>query len=369
MRSPRVWTTRLSAILAVLLLGALVVRGDVPQKPRPGLDVALARARLLEQAGDFGGVVATLKPHEGHLPSNGVLLLVRGLERTNGAQAEAVLRSAIGRFESDLHIRCAWVDNALSRRLYVTALQRCRSAPAELRDQPTIQWRMAQAWYRLDQLLGAIEVRHVPGGHIGQFADGYLLLEAREGRDQFLCCPPNSALYQLRSALDGGLDMPAAYVLHARIWQRAGRPDIARTVLRGRGPVLLADADDATLELFAELALEAGALDEYLRYTRTRVERNPAREQELLFDACVLLAKRYCRRGEEQLYIEWLYRACQLRPEDPDVLLQLGDALWSTGKVTDAGGVYRRLLRVEPNHVRRGELLVRIGQAGGEEGG
>jgi len=256
--------------------------------------------------------------------------------------------------------RLTEINAALAEQRFALALERIHAAPPPMRETPAFQWRAAQAYFNLGAMLGQSEVRTVPGGRAGRFVDRWLLVELQSEPDRFLCCPPESALYQLRQALDAGLDEPAAHVLHARIWQRLGRPQVGLGILKSRAAILLASPDDAVLKAFADLALDAGALPEYLRYERRRAELHPEQREAILFNACLTAAERYSRAGDEQLYLQWLDRAAHLRPNDVETLLRLADAEWATGRAAQAAPLYRRLLTLSPDHPQRGHILERL---------
>lgn len=373
LRHTRVWV----ALLALAVLswpGSTRARAppttpppDAPAKPdspvgpaqqKEAALLAAARARL--EADEPEAVVEALAPLEEKLAPDALLLLTTALQRSGRSDAEAVLQRAVARFPTDLGLRGAWVDAALAKGRCATALQRVGSAGARLRETPELQLRAAQAYFHLGAVLGDAQVRTVRGGRAGQFVGDWLLVERRPGPDRFLCCPCESALHPLRQALDAGLDVPPAHVLHARIWQRIGRPQIGLTVLKSRATVLLAHPEEGVLEAFSDLALDAGALADYLRYERLRADRQPQRRAAILFAACLTAAERYNQRGEEALYIQWLHRARQARPDNVEVLLRLADAEWAAGRFESASPVYRRLLQLEPGHPQRGRILGRL---------
>jgi tetratricopeptide (TPR) repeat protein len=281
------------------------------------------------------------------------------LARGETRQAEEVLARAVRCAPADEALQLAWVDVALTRRQHATALRRVTEATRYLGPRPALHLRAAQAYFQLGQLLGQANVRTVPNGRAGQFCAGRLLAEAR-GNTTFLTCPPESALYQVRLALDGGLDTPGAHVLHARIWQRLERPRLALAILNNRAAVLLKDPEEGVLELFAELSLRTGDLGGFLRYERTRAVRAGPQQDAILFEAYRTLAAAYAQRGDEAPYVEWLYRAAQLRPDHEDTLLKLADAEWAAGRQPSAAALYRRLLRLIPDHRERRRMLSRI---------
>ena len=261
----------------------------------------------------------------------------------------------------------AWVDVALAQRHYATAVARLETIADRRHLSPELHWRAAQAYFQLGQDVGAAEVRAVPGGRTGQFNGRWLLIEPREPRGRFLCCPRASALYQLRRALDGGLDRPAAHVLHARIWQRLRRPEIGWALLRDREAALLATPTPDLLKAYSDLALAADALPDYLRYQRLQARLQPAKADGILGAACVALAERYGQRGEETLHVHWLRRAVRHRPQDVAVLVRLADAEWSTGNRRRAALTYRKVLREDSDHPQGARMRRRIAAAAADQ--
>jgi Tfp pilus assembly protein PilF len=169
-------------------------------------------------------------------------------------------------------------------------------------------------------------------------------------------------LHALRRALDAGLDEPAAHLLHARIWQQAGHPEIGLAILQGREASWLESASAETLATFAEIALAANALDDFLRYARLHAAREPQRRTEILFDALAAAAERFNQRGDLTMSRELLRRAVALRPQNAATLLRLADAIYDSSGGAEAATWYRRVLEHQPNHPERRRILERLGE-------
>jgi len=297
------------------------------------------------------------RPDQSQATLTAALALVAGGKYRD---AERLLEQALARDPDHVGLWLAWIDSALDQELPAVALRRIRRAQAGLHDLPDLHYRAARALFQQGLMLGQAKVCRVPGGRAGQFAGRYLLVESRLGAERFLCCPVESALYQLRLALDGGLDDPRADLLHARIWQRLNRPDVGLAVLKSRAASLATEPRDDVLAALCELAMAAGALPDYLHYSWLRAARHPRRRRELLGEACLAMAESYSRRGDETLYVEWLRRAAQLRPDDRDVLTRAADAEWNAGRKLDACDSYGRLLQRWPDQLDRGRILSRL---------
>jgi tetratricopeptide (TPR) repeat protein len=321
----------------------------------------LARAHALCQ--DWTAVEKLLAPFQDQLDADTLTLLADACAETGtAAQAVNVLERGLRRLPESEKLWLALIDHTLRQRQCALALDHVRQAQRRLGPTPQLRFRAAQAYYRLGQALGRTQVIRMPNGRAGQFVNEWLLLERRDQTDRFLCCPPESALYQLRKALDAGLDEPAAHLLHARIWQQANRPEIALAILQGRETLWLEDASVDALATCAEIALAANALNDFLRYARLRAARQPQRRDEILFEAFTAAAERYNQRGDLTLSRELLRRAVALQPENATVMLHLADATWDTGARAEATRWYRRVLEREPDHPERRRILERLGE-------
>ena len=319
-----------------------------------------AQAEVFAARGEWGAVAETLAPVAQKLDADGALLLAGAHAQTGqAADAATTIQHALERFHTHAGLWLAWIDAALREKQWTAALQRIQTAAGAVGDSAELHWRAAQAYFHLGAALGKVETRSVPEGRAGQFAEGWLLLEPR-GPDRFLCCPPASALNQLRRALDAGLDLPAAHALHARIWQAAGQPKTGLDVLKTREAAWLEHGDAVVLETLTALALEAGALDDYLRYARRAAARTPGRRDEILGEAYRSAARSCAERGEWKLCRGFCYRALALRPHDVELMCQVADLEWAAGRLGEAGAWYRRVLERQPGHPRRMQILERL---------
>jgi tetratricopeptide (TPR) repeat protein len=326
-----------------------------------GYATELARAYAAERG--WLAVDRLLSPLQDGLDVDGLLLLAEACAETGQvARAAEVLEHGLRSRPDSEALWLALIDDALARRCWALVLERVAQAERRLGFRPHLQFRAAQAYYRLGQAWGRTRVIRVPGGRAGQFVNDWLLLERQDQADRFLCCPPASALYALRRALDAGLDEPAAHLLHARIWQQAGRPEIGLAILQSREARWLESASADALATFAEVALAANALDDFLRYARLHAARAPQQRAGILFDACVAAAEQYNQRGDLTMSREFLRRAVALRPEDVTVMLRLADAVWDAGGSEEAAIWYRRVLEREPAHAERRRILERLGE-------
>lgn len=327
------------------------------------LDPVLEQAQAHALRQDWSAVEKLLSPLESKLDADGLVLLSKAHSATrHPIRAGSVLQRGLQHRPDSEILWLALIDHALDLRQCGLALQRVNQAQRRLGPTPPLQFRAARAYYRLGQVLGRTRVISVPGGRAGQFINDWLLIEKRDEPNRFLCCPPTSAIYTLRRALDAGLNEPAAHRLHARIWKAAGRPEIGLAILQSREAQWLENASTETLATFAEIALAANALDDFLRYARLHADHEPQRRAEILFDASVAAAERYNQRGDETMSRAFLRRALTLRPENVEVMLQLADADWEAGACEEAVMLYRRVLERKPAHPDSRRILERLSE-------
>lgn len=329
-------------------------------------DVRLDLAQLYLEGPDPAGTISVLAPFEAELDARGARLLADAYRASNRTDDAALaLERALRRFPADESLRLAHIDLALDQRRHEEALRRVRAAEAQLGSRPALHLRAARAYFELGRFLGEVQRRPLPDRQAGQFQGGLLLIPDGEHQDQFLCCPPDSAMFQIRRALDAGLDDPAVHVLHARIWERCGRPEVGLAILQGRAQTLIESKDQAAIRALADLALAAGRLPDYLRYERELARCCPGRGEEILWRAFVTAAERYNQRGEEAVYAALLRRALELRPGDAELRLRVADADWDAGRTAAAAQNYRAVLEQEREHPQRARILRRLHEAGG----
>ena len=320
-----------------------------------------ARAEVYACRKEWQLVIQTLAPEEGRLTVRGLCLLANAqTRRGDSVGAERLLRQGLKRAAEDEALWLRLVDLLLASGRSGSALGEIEHALTRVGDKPALHFRAARAYFAQGQVLGRTRVMRVVGGRAGQFHRQWLLVEQRGGAEHFLCCPPQSALYALRRALDGGLDDPAADCLHARIWLKAGRPEIGLLILQTREARLGEALPAELLTELSGLSLASGRLEDYLRYARMRADREPNAGERILFEAYCAVAEQYNQRGDEVLSREFLRRALRLRPGDVGVMLRLADALWETDQREAAGLWYRRVLQHEPQHSDRARILERL---------
>lgn len=256
----------------------------------------------------------------------------------------------------------AELDQAIEKRQFAVVLQRIAQQAAKSAISAEIRLRAARAHLELGEALGKSEIRRIKGGVPGRYVDEWLIVERADEPDHFLCAPPASACNQIRRAIDGGADTPAAQRLFAEIWLAAKRPKNALAVLRTHERALLDENADATLTLLARANLAANALEEYLNVMQRLADRAGERKDAVLADAYLEVADVYNLRGDEALHREFLRRALKLAPETETRMLELADALWAAEETSEARTWYRRLIDRQPAHPERLRILQRISE-------
>jgi Tfp pilus assembly protein PilF len=369
--------------LLTSLVAVLVLAGETPTPPERGTPArvggvgvppalpasAAAQAAWLIAGeriatGDWAGAAAVLAPVADQLDPNGVLVLA--LAQTSSghpAAGDATLSRGVTRWPHSEALRLARLDQQLARGQYAAALEGFHDAVAQCGATPELHWRAARAYFAAGAYLGAVEVREVPDGRPDRFIDGWLLIEPRPGRDRFLCSPESSALYHVRQALAGGLQRAEVHLLHARLWQRAGRPELGLALLRGRQAELLAQPDPDVPATLAELALAIGDLGVFLNYAQQHADHDPDHREQILLTAYLDGADLCAQRGDDALYRNLLTRALTLRPDDVGVLLRAADADWDADQHAVAVTRYRRVLDLQPDHAARRRILERLAEA------
>ncbi|MBW7905205.1 MAG: tetratricopeptide repeat protein [Phycisphaerae bacterium] len=330
---------------------------------QPGaLPLRVRLAELRERAGRPGAAAALLAPIADELPPEASIMLASLHARGgHGAEGERVLERALARDGASQALWLAYIDAALSEGHAGVALRRTMSAVARIGWRAELHLRAAQAHFAQGNVLGDTQVRRVPEGRAGQFSGDWLLLEARED-GRFLCCPAESAMHQVRRALDGGCDEPAAHLLHARLWLRAGRAEVAWRIVAAHAPRLTAAGDPEVLAALGEVALAAGEVREFLRFAQARADALPEQRDVLLCAAYREAAEHYGRSGDAVLHAAMLRNAAAHCGPDTGLMLRLADAEWVVGRKESAVRGYRQVLERAPGHPERARLLSRIGE-------
>lgn len=341
---------------ALRLLESVFARqpGDVPLRIR--------LARLRAKAGDVENAIELLVRDR---DDPRVVRALSDLYRLSGRfmQAWETAKAGLELAPGDFDLWLAYVDAALASDRAGLALEHVQEAADRLGWRPALHLRAARAREQLGDILGKTVIREDREGRAGQFCGDWLLLEARFGGG-FLCCPAESAMYQVRRALDGGCDLPEAHLLHAKLWMRAGRPAVAHAILTAHEASLLDGRIDAdVLGVMAEVAYAAGDMDAFLRFKRREAHGRAEHAAVVMGAAYVQAAEHYGCCGDSVLHAEMLRRALATTPADIGLRVRVGDAEWELGRTAQAVGHYRAVLAQAADHPQRLRMLERIGSA------
>ena len=355
-------------IIATLLAPA---SADPPVSPPPAScpssapsvkDKLLDLAQASRERKEWRELINMLEPRAETLDDAGLLLLAEAYEAQDRPANAANLLSNVLKKHEAAPLRLALIDLTIRRAQYGLALQYIAEGRRAAGPTAELDYRAAVAYYRMGAALGRTRVLRLPGSRAGQFVAAGLLLERRGNEDEFLCCPPESAMYCVRRALDAGLDMPEAHCLYARLWIEAEQPEIAFAIVKNHEERWLERGTPDLTTAMIEIALVCDRPDEALRYARHQATQTPERRGAILFDVYVAAARCYNLRGDATMWREMLRRAVALRSEETGVMLQLADACWETGEREQADLWYRRVLEREPTHMERRRILERLGE-------
>ncbi|RMF75818.1 MAG: tetratricopeptide repeat protein [Planctomycetota bacterium] len=325
-------------------------------------DALIRRARAALDDGRAAEAVEMLRDVRRRRPQDTecTCLLARAYVGIGAGERGVQLLS--GALRENPHEPALWVAKAeclLATDRPASALACVDAARDAVGAQADLDWCAAQALFELGELLGDVEVRTVAQGSAGKFVGDWYLVEPR-GSDRFLCCPPRSALYQLRRALDAGVDDPRAHLLHAEIWWRIGRPRRAWAVLERMPPEVLDAAAPDELADCQKIALAAGRIEAYLRFARRRARRVGEAGDAVLSEAFHNAAAYFNRQGDPQLYRAFLARAIARTPDDVRLKYEYAEALWEAGQRDEAARWYRRVLEQSPDHPQAVRILDRL---------
>lgn len=319
----------------------------------------LGLARLLEERAAWPELLALFESGDAASPEASALRICAraGLKQLD--QAEAELAAALERTPDHSALLAARAFVALERGQAGLALRCIDEARLRAPPSPELFLLAARAYWMMGDALGATRVREVPKGNVGQFDGDWLLVEPR-GRTTFLCAPRQSAAYQVRKALDSGLDHPELHRIHAAIWRKLGRPAIALAILEAHEGLLMDVDADATLAELAALALECNRVHDFLRRVHARFPPEAGSLPDRLLpglldavDACLL-------RNDRETARSLLLRTLETRPNAVEALIRLGDLEWDAGDQSAARRHYTRALQIEPAHAQRQRMLGRL---------
>ncbi len=229
-------------------------------------------------------------------------------------------------------------------------------------DSTVMHYKLASAYFNLRNYFGRVAVVTVPSGKVGEISGDWYLIEPVAGKkDAFRAAPKKSAIYQIATAIEGGMEATSdVQMLLANIYLNGRRYQKAYEIYQKLGEQV-ADEDRALHRYyFAQSALGVGKYDEYLTHLAEAVKLDPEGYESALVDAYLAVADKYNQAGKLDKYIEYLTLAVQQNPQTASLHMKLASALEEAKKYNRAVEQWRMVLDLEPDHPQRTDLLNRI---------
>ncbi len=229
-------------------------------------------------------------------------------------------------------------------------------------DSTVLHYKLASAYFNLRNYFGRVAVVTVASGKVGEISGNWYLIETVAGKkDAFRAAPRKSAIYQIATAIDGGMEATSdVQMLLANIYLNGRRYEKAYAIYQQLGQQV-ADEDRALHRYyFAQSALGVGKYDEYLTHLQEAVDLDPEGYESALVDAYLAVADKYNQAGKLDRYIEYLSKAVQQNPQTASLHLRLASALEEAKHYDKAVEQWRMVLDLEPDHPQRTDLLNQI---------
>jgi tetratricopeptide (TPR) repeat protein len=233
-------------------------------------------------------------------------------------------------------------------------------------DSAELHFRLARAYFKLEQYLGKVTSRRVSRGGPDRIDGDYFLLGPEPGHDgTFRAAPATSAVFQVHKALELGLDTPEVHRLRGDIWLRLRQYTKALGVFRSINGKIKPPNRPSFEYSFAQAALGVDDVETYLRRLKRAAELDPAVYRPHLVDGFRTAAERCNQRGDLVGYVRYLEAGLKESPNSPDLHYRLGNAFWEAGRRKDAAREWQVTLELNPDHPRRADMLDRIQTASG----
>lgn len=272
------------------------------------------------------------------------------------AEDEAALRAAIAAESSDPAPWLALIDLCLAEQRFAEAHERIGQALGRIGESAELHLRAARAYAATGEILGDTRERRIRDGRPGCFANRWLILRAGRTRGRYLCCPPESAFYQVRQALDQQPDLLPAQILLIDLHLRLGEFEAARGTLSGIEDRLRQTENAEVVAEGLRLARACRSATLVMRLASRYAALRPDQRDAVLFDAYYFAANQYALRGQAALYRAFMGRALEIRADDPKLIAPYADSLWRCGRKTDAAAWYEHILTLEPAHAERARM-------------
>lgn len=226
-------------------------------------------------------------------------------------------------------------------------------------DSSVLHYKLASAYFNLRNYFGRVSVVTVASAKAGEISGDWYLIESVAGKkDAFRAAPIKSAIYQIATAIAGGMEAtPDVQMLLANIYLNGRRYQQAYEMYQKLGDQVAEEDRALHRYYFAQSALGVGKYDEYLTHLNEAVTLDPEGYESALVDAYLAVADKYNQSGKLDKYIEYLSLAVQQSPQTASLHLKLASALEEARRYDKAIEQWRMVLDLEPDHPRRTDLL------------
>ena len=230
-----------------------------------------------------------------------------------------------------------------------------------------LHYKLASAYFNLRNYFGRVSVVTVASGTPGEISGAWYLIEPIAGRkDGFRAAPRKSAIFQIATAIDNGMESTAdVQMLLANIYLNGRRFQKAYELYQALDEQIAEEDRALHRYYFAQSALGVGKYDEYLEHLNEAVKLDPESYESALVDAYLAVADKYNQLGQLSRYIEYLELAVHQNPQTASLHLKLASALDEAKQYDRATEQWRMVLDLEPDHPQRTELLNQIKKRSG----
>ena len=237
-------------------------------------------------------------------------------------------------------------------------------------DDALIHYKLGTAYFNLGNYLGQVGVREIPDGTVEQISEELFLIEAAPwGADTFHCAPVHSAIYQVKKAMDMGIESPEASLLFANIYFHTNRFE------RAIGLFLQIEAEiaDEDKELFytylGQAYFRTGRYEEHLDAIKEATAADPEAQRQALEGAYYSIAERSKQLGDTESQIAYLLKCIESAPTNAQYHLDLGDAYYRLEDYENAATQWRMTLDLQPDHPEQMRLINLLNELEREKGG
>jgi tetratricopeptide (TPR) repeat protein len=217
-----------------------------------------------------------------------------------------------------------------------------------------IHYKLGTAYYNLRNYLGQVEVRDIPDGIVEEISDDYFLIEALpDAPHTFNCAPVNSAVYQVKKALQMGIAVPEARLLFANVYFNTHRLTRAIELLLGMEKDIKEEDKPLFYDHLGQAYFLTGRYDEFLAAVKKSTAKDAEAQKQALEEAYHSIAQRYEQVGDAVSQINYLLKCVKGAPTNAQYHLELGDAYFRQNDYAKAATHWGMTLDLQPDHPER----------------